>query len=396
MNTPAAPEARPVAYVITSLSMGGAQKVLLGLLDSDLRTGYPPLVISLLKVPGLEAAFHALEVELIYIELNHPWQALGNIRYALQRLKQQDVRLIYSMMHHANLFAVLLRSLLPGTTRQMGRMAQKPALVWGLHDTPLKHLYTRWTHRLLLWLTCRLSSIPAAIVLVSARSRERYLQLGYPAGSLQLVPNGVLVPAQNEEHSRLARETIRAELGLPAYSQLLGSLTRDVPEKDIPGMLAAFAQAVDQHPALHLLLAGEGMDTTNPVLTQLIERYHLQGRVHLLGLRQDAQTLIRALDVATLSSRSEAFPLFIAEAMALGIPCVATDVGDIALLLGGHGGLVPAGDPTALANSWLAMLALTASDRATLVGAARQRVLAEFSHEKVIQQHAALFSTLLQ
>lgn len=375
----------PVAYVITSLSMGGAQKVLLGLLASGLSQRYPPLVISLRHTPGLEAAFRGLGVEPFYVGLEQPWRVLGNIRRLLALLKAHDVRLLYSLMHHANLFAVLLRYLL-GKPR--------PALVWSLHDTPVKNLYTRWSHRFFLWLTCRLSHIPERIVLVSERSRARYLELGYPAASTTLIPNGVDVPTLEPDRIIANRHAVRTELGLSPASLLVGSLTRAVPEKDLPCMLEAFALLAPDMPNLHLLLAGEGVDAENSDLVQQVNQHGLAGRVHLLGVRSDAKRLIRALDVATLSSRSEAFPLFIAEAMALGIPCVATDVGDIAHLLGGHGLLVPAGDAAPLATAWRQVLHWSSSQRSAWVNAAWERVNSQFSLQQMVKRHAALFAEL--
>lgn len=374
-----------VAYVITSLTMGGAQKVLLGLLANPSSTTHPPLVISLLKTEDLQPAFTKLGVEVFYLELESPHLIFKKIYELKQLLAEREIKILYSFLHHANLFALLLAAL---------SSKPRPAVIWGLHDTPLKKLYTRWQHRALFWLGVRLSRVPYKIILVSERSRQRYLEVGYPASRMELIPNGVAVTALQAEPIRLARQALRAELGLDADAVLIGSLTRAVPEKALPVMLDAFAQ-LTAHQTAHLVLAGEGVDQHNPELQAQITHLGLQDRVHTLGIRHDAQDLIRAFDLATLSSRSEAFPLFLVEAMALGTPCVATDVGDIALILGDKKLLVPVNDSNSLAAAWLQALAWSATEKQDHVQAAWQHIQVNFSLERMQQHHLAVFTEVI-
>lgn len=375
-----------VAYIITSLAMGGAQKVLLGLLESPQLPLKSTLVISLLKTQGLQESFARLGVEVFYLELEKPQYILKKIFELRKLLAERKIKLIYSFLHHANLFAVLIAML---------SIKPAPKLIWGLHDTPLKHLYTRWQHRALFWLSIRLSGIPQKIILVSERSRQRYLEIGYPASSMQLIPNGVLVQPLNLQQIESDRLAVRAELGLNPAAILIGSLTRAVPEKDLPLMLLAFASFSQQCEA-HLVLVGEGVDTQNTELQAQINALGLQGRVHYLGIRQDAARLIRAFDIASLSSRSEALPLFLVEAMALGVPCVATNVGDIPLVLAGQGELVAAGDSTALAAAWQKVLAYSAAQRQQKIELAWQHIQTHFSQERMQEQHLAVFAELIQ
>lgn len=374
-----------VAYIITSLAVGGAQKVLLGLLTNPQLTIKPPLVISLLKTEGLQQEFLNLGVEIFYLDLKKPSLIFKKIYELKQIINKRQIKILYSFLHHANLFAILLAGI---------SSKPKPAVIWGLHDTPLKNLYTRWQHRALFWLGIHLSHIPHKIILVSARSRRRYLEVGYPASSMELIPNGVPVMALQAEQTALDRQALRTELGLASDAILIGSLTRAVPEKALPVMLAAFAQLNPSHNT-HLVLVGEGVDTQNTELQAQIASLGLQDRVHTLGIRHDSPSLIRAFDLASLSSRSEAFPLFLVEAMALGIPCVSTDVGDIALIFGGKGLLVPVGDSQGLANAWRQTLAWSEAERQVQVQAAWQHIQANFSLERMQQHHLNVFAEVI-
>lgn len=375
-----------VAYVITSLAMGGAQKVLLGLLANQQLKANPPLVVSLLKTEGLQSAFDATGAEVFYLELEKPQLIFKKIFQLRQLLAKRQVKILYGFLHHANLFALCMASL---------SSKPRPIVIWGLHDTPLKGLYTRWQHRLLFGLTVCLAHLPHKIILVSERSRKRYLEVGYPAKNMQLIPNGVLVQPVDFEQTNADRQAVRAELGLGSDALLIGSLTRSVPEKDLPLMLRAFAQLVDRQ-AAYLVLVGEGVDAKNTELRAQITSLGLEERVYTLGIRQDAPRLIRAFDIATLSSRSEALPLFLVEAMALGVPCVATDVGDIGLVLGGQGELVATGDSQALASAWQKVLGYSAAEKQLKIQAAWQHIHVNFSRERMQQQHLTVFSELLQ
>lgn len=375
----------PSAFVITSLSMGGAQKVLLQLLDSKLSADFPPVcVIVLRRVIDLEAQFVRLNIPLIYLELERPWRTPGRLIEAVRLLKAHKVCILYSVMHHANLCAVLLRFFVGKHLR----------VVWSLHDTPLEGLYTRWDHRFLFWLTVKFSTIPERIVLVSARSRRRYIEQKYPLKQLHLIPNGVAIRLNSRAQITAIRGEVRAELGLSPNAILVGSLTRYVVEKDIPCMLRAFKRFCANEPDAFLLLAGEGMTADNAELAELLFGLGLDRRVLLLGVRSDAPRLLSAMDIATLSSRSEAMPLFIAEAMAAGVPCVASEVGDIPQLLGEAGYLVPPENPQALATGWHKVLALSGAERWHMVTTARERIRTEFGVERMVARHRDLFGAI--
>ncbi|MEZ5450683.1 MAG: glycosyltransferase [Thiolinea sp.] len=381
-----------IAYVITSLAMGGAQRVLLQLLESELGRRYPACVIVLTEVPGLEERFAALGVPIWQLALNRPWRTPAALWRIAGFCRRTQPALVYSLMPHANLLAALAQPLaaLSGWRFQ---------LIWSMHNTPERQLYRRWDHRLLMRLMARLAKRPARIIMVAARSRRRYLEQGYPLSRCTLIPNGVTADIPERELATRVgadRCSVRAELGLDKEAILIGSLSRYVPEKDIPCLLQAFARLQAQQPAVWLLLAGEGLEDNNAGLLAQLEEYGVAERTLLLGVRQDAARLMRALDVATLASRSEAFPLFIAEAMLNRVPCAATDAGDIELLLGGLGQVTPVGDAVALAESWQALLDLPGVERWKQVQAARQRVLRYFSTQRMVERHAAVYAELLQ
>lgn len=381
--------AKSVVYVITSLAMGGAQHVLLQLLQGR-PAGYQPLcVVSLRREPGVEEKVRALGIEVFHLELNKPWLLPRNLFRLWRYLRNHQVDLLFSIMPHANLFAALLKLLSGGRWR----------LIWSLHNTPQAGLYPRWDHRFLLWLSYKaVKKFPEKVVVVSKRSRDRYVELGYSPEKLVLIQNGVAVAEISTEQRQYCRRQIREMLGLERHTVLIGSLTRYVPAKNIPLMLATFKLFLDQclgkkTTPIYLLLAGENMTGDNAELQDLLKQHQLTEHVLLLGIRNDAPQLIQALDIATLSSLSEAFPLFMIEAMAAGVLCVATDVGDIAELFGGTGFLVEPDSADALSDAWQRALSLPVTERENRQKAARQQVVQRFSMQQMINAHTAVFNS---
>jgi glycosyltransferase involved in cell wall biosynthesis len=144
-------------------------------------------------------------------------------------------------------------------------------------------------------------------------------------------------------------------------------------------------------------LAGNGVEPSNLSFRDYLDRDELQGRLHLLGQRDDISSLTAALDIASSSSSfGEGFSNTIAEAMSCGIPCVVTDVGDSAYLVDKTGIVVPPMNPQALADGWQQMIALGVEGRNTLGAAARQRIQQNFQQDEITRQYERLYESLYE
>jgi glycosyltransferase involved in cell wall biosynthesis len=129
----------------------------------------------------------------------------------------------------------------------------------------------------------------------------------------------------------------------------------------------------------------------------IVRGHGLQTHVLLMGLRRDVHRVLNAFDIHALSSAfGEGFPNVLGEAMATGVPCVVTDIGDSAMIVGDTGVAVPVRDPSALANGWRRLLDLSAEEFAALRVRARQRVETEFSLAASVRQYAALYEACAQ
>jgi glycosyltransferase involved in cell wall biosynthesis len=165
--------------------------------------------------------------------------------------------------------------------------------------------------------------------------------------------------------------------------------------KDHYNFIQAAAILLKSLPEAHFLLCGGGVTLENSELVDWIKAANLQERCHLLGHRDDIPRLMAALDIVSLSSSGgEGFPNVIGEAMACGVPCVVTDVGDAALIVGETGVVVPRKDPQALAAGWhKLLLELTREEWVQLGLAARQRVTEQYSLKLITQQYQHIYTS---
>jgi glycosyltransferase involved in cell wall biosynthesis len=191
-----------------------------------------------------------------------------------------------------------------------------------------------------------------------------------------------------------ARLALRQELRLNPDALLIGLAARFDPTKDHDNFLRAAAILAHAFPNVGFVLCGANIDAHNVALVQQIASLGLTQRCYLLGRRPDMPGIHAAMDLATSSSLSEAFPLAIGEAMACGVPCVATDVGDSALIVGPTGRIVPPREPAALAAAWSGLLAAGPTARQRLGRDARRRIEDMFELGTITRRYEALYESI--
>ena len=228
----------------------------------------------------------------------------------------------------------------------------------------------------------------ARVIAVSDAIRRRLIERdGVPPAKITLLPNSV--PP--------ARHTHGDALPLPAdlsEGPLVGVVARLQPEKGVASFLKAAARVAEEVPAATFVVVGDG--PLRKELFGLAEELGVQDRVLFLGFRPDAQALLELMDVVAVPSVSEGTPLVVLEAMAAGVPVVASSVGGIPgqIRPGREGILVPPGDSGALGDALVALL--RDPERARRMGrAGRLRAENEFSHENMVRRVEGIYRDAL-
>lgn len=376
--------ARPirVCHVITGLGAGGAEIMLRNLLSATDRSRFDPVVVSLLAEGAIAGSIRALGVPVHSLGMRGAYDVPLAVLRLVRLLRRLRPHVLQGWMSHGNLLAGIA-----------GRLAGRVPVAWSIHqvnvDARSNSRATTAAIRLGGLLSGRLAE---RVVYCAETARRAHLGAGYDAGRALVIPNGFDVGAFRPDPA--ARAAVRAELGIAEDTVVVGLVARWDPLKDHENFVAAAGRLGALRPDVRFVLAGLNVDAGNDALAGMIAAAGIADRCHLLGIRRDVPRVLCALDVAALSSRSEAFPVVVGEAMACGTPCVATDVGDTAVLVGDTGRVVPPRDPAALADALARVVELPAAERAELGRRARQRVVDAFSLAAVAARYGELHAAL--
>lgn len=349
-----------VTHVITGLERGGAETLLVRALESIPEGEVASDVISLTGRGVYADAIEALGFEVRHLGMHsipRPWE----LRRLRKELAERDPDLIQTWLLHANVIAGL-------PAARLGL-----PVVWGVHVSEIEKSRFGARAALVGRAERRLSAtVPDLIIACSQRSEEAMLAAGYRADRIVTIPNGFDLDRFSPDRS--ARDEVRRDLGIDNSAQVVGHVARLHPLKDHRAMLEAAGRALERVPEAIFVLCGEGVEPGAPEIADVAKR--LGDRARLLGDRSDVARIYAACDLFVSSSLSEALPLAVGEAMASGVPVVATDVGDSAELVGDTGMIVPPGSPSELATAIVASLDLP-SERLDEQGAAARRRIHE-------------------
>ena len=369
-----------VLHIITDLGQGGAEAVLYRLVTVT-ADGFKHEVVSLHDEGVYAQPLRARGVNVTALGMPRGSLTIAALR-RLQRLiaaYQPDV--IQSRLDHANLVGGIV-----------ARFAGAPPVVWAVHSTEMGPLRSSWKTRVVRRCCAQLSSaIPSSIVSDAHSGAKLHEKIGFSAAKLIVVPNGVDPTVFQPD--RAARERIRKTWRIARDETLIGCVARWHPIKDHENLVRAVRQLADRGHRFRCALVGQGMESQNPELTRLIERWGVADRMILAGPTNEVPSVMNALDLHVLPSRSESLPLAVLEAMACGIPCAVTDVGDARDMVGETGWVAPPQDFVRLGDAIETWLTDSRPDaREERARMCRTRVIREFSLSRMGKEYAALWT----
>ncbi len=373
-----------ILHISTSLGMGGAENSLYNLLKNTDRSEFDVQVLSLGSDRPVGDQIRSLGIPVTSLGMRPSIPDPLAFARLVRILRAVKPDLVQSWLYHADLMAALA-----------ARLAGNPPVVWGVHYVPGNLSELKKLTRLIIHSNALLSRVfPTRIVCDAEAARQSHARIGYRQERMVVIPNGFDLDTFHPDPD--AHQKVCAELGLSADALLVGMAARFHPDKDHRNFIRAAAVLHGPMPDVHFLLWGRYMDRENISLVKWIEAEKLRDVIHLLGFRDDTPTLTAALDVATLSSSGEAFPLALGEAMACGVPCAATDVGDIAGMIGDVGRVVPPRDPLALAQAWLELLRMPIGERRRLGKSARRKVMEHYEIRQTAAKYARLYRDIIK
>ncbi|HEX9780149.1 MAG TPA: glycosyltransferase [bacterium] len=298
----------------------------------------------------------------------------------IARAMEPDV--IQTWLYHADLagFAV-------------ARLVRGPALVWNLRCSDMRLSEGSLLTRLIVAANARLSRRVDAIVVNSHRGKAVHAKMGYETARMRVIPNGFDTDAFRPDPD--AGAALRDWLGWPESAAIVGIVARWHPMKGHGVFFRAVAEAARLMPGLHVVAIGAGLEDENRALRAMLPGGEWRSRLALLGERGDVGALMAGMDVlCSASTYGEGCPNAVGEAMACGVPCIVSDVGDAPALVGQTGLVVPAGQIAPLSAAIAHVVRMNPAARSGLGEAARARIIEHFSIAQITAQYEALYTEL--
>lgn len=295
---------------------------------------------------------------------------LPGLRPLWRVLRDERIDVVHAHMYGSNVWGTVL-----------ARAAGVPVAIAHEHSWPYEG------SRLRPHVDSAIGRCADAFVAVSEADAELMVEVeNVPRAKIRVIPSAWTprtIPGDGD---------LRAELGIPAGAPAVGTVAVLRKVKRLELLVEAFARVLQDVPDAWLVIAGEGPD--RPVIEAAIERFGVGARTVMPGMREDVDTVWRALDVGAMSSDREGTPMAALEALAYGVPMVAPAVGGIPEIFAGGGGvLVPRHDVAALAHEIAALL--TDPQRRREIGARGRARSDDYRAERQVERCVALYRELL-
>jgi len=373
-------------HIISDLSINGAQKALYNLLIGGLADNFNNIIVCLLNKGLYGFLIQNLNIPVEEIRIKKSMLKLQNLIQFQSIIKKYQPDLIQGWMYHGNLAANIAGYII---------RKSKPIVVWNVRHSLYSLTNEKFLTKLIIKISKWFSYKVDTIIYNSQVSRRQHESFGFSKKFSLIIPNGfdtnIFRPDLNQ------KKIMRKQLGIPEKALVVGHVARFHPMKDHFNFLKAAVKVIQNfnRNKVYFLLIGRGVTIQNPVFSKNIPN-ELINRFYLMGERDDIPKLMQTMDIFCLSSKwGEGFPNVVGEAMASGIPCVVTDVGDCAYIVGDTGIIVPPSNSEALAQGLLKMLNKSEEERKALGKAARIRIKNYFSLEKVVKTYEKLYINLI-
>ena len=377
-----------IGFVINSLATGGAQMMLYKLLSGIDRQRFAPEVLTLSGTSqvrrSLEARFAKIDVPVRVFDMEGGFSRLVAFAQMIGYMRGH-LDLVQTWMYHADLIGGLA-----------ARFAGGIPVIWNIRHSDLRAGVDKRGTLAVARICARLSRfLPMAIVCCAHQALNSHAAMGYDRARMKVIPNGFDLEVFKADAQ--LRRTGRQALGIDAQVPVIGLVGRYHRQKGHCEFFRAASLLSRAYPRAVFVLCGDGVTWENEELSAMVDTYGLRPNVRLLGRHDDMPGLLPVFDIATSASIcGEGFSNTVGEAMACGVPCVVTDVGDSALVVADAGVVVAPQDAEALVQGWQRLLALDAGDRDKWSQRARARLEEHFSLPAIVAQYEDLFCEVLE
>lgn len=326
-----------IVHIITTLGDGGAERTLFNISkNSQLQS---QVIVSLLDQGKYGELLSKLGVKVYYLKMKPNIFFIFKIFSLMKILYYEKPDIVQTWMYHADFFGSIA-SILIGIKN----------IFWNIRHSELQKNHSNRKTIYIIKILTKLSWwVPKKIIVNSKRSIKVHKKLGYCSKKFLYIPNGYDLSKLKPTNKKFF--SIRKRLKIKKNKYLIGLVGRYNLAKDHFNLLNALYLLKNQKIDFFCVLGGKGINYKNNNLVTIIEKLELKNHIKLMGVQTDIPSFMSELDLHILSSNSESFPNVVAEAMACETPCVVTEVGDAAYIVGKTGWVVPPENPLILAKT---------------------------------------------
>ena len=359
-------------FIIRSLDWyGGAQRQLVNLANGLSRAGHNVIVVTYYPDVPLECELKEAGVDVRSLAKRSRWDLLRPIVRFVRLVRKSQPAVLHGYLSTANILTVIAKVCCPPLK-----------VVWGLRSSNMHLDEYDWLHKLSFVIERVLSRFADLLIVNSYAGRSHYEASGFPVDKMILIHNGIDTGRfrPDKEEGR----AVRSQWGIHEKDRVVCLPGRLDPMKDHATFLKAAALVCQGRTDVRFVCVGQGPDDYKHALQALAKREGVADRIMWVGCFYNMRPVYNACDVVVSSSVwGEGFPNVLAEAIACGIPCVATDVGDSSFLFAATAGkLVPPGDPASLAQ---AIEAVLESDGAYQPAILHEQIVRSFGREQLVR-----------
>jgi len=364
-----------IFLLIRSLDVGGAERQIVTLANALAGRGHE-VELGVFYSGGALTREVDGRVTLIDFRKSGRWDVIPFMHRVAKHIRESHPDVIYTFLGTANAVCALLKPFL-----------RKTPLVWSILASNMNLDQFGFLHQLHFKVECLLSRVPDRIIANSHAGKEHVAAHGFPRERIAVIPNGV--------------EMDRFKPGLPPDTEIkrpgqrsVGMVARLDPMKDHETFIRAAALVAKEMEDVRFYCIGHAPKERRIPFEQLARELNISEKLNWVEARPDMPTVYNSLDVNCLASFGEGTPNVLIEAMACGTPCVASDVGDAAIILGDCGEIVPVGDHEAMGKA-IARRLKGSLDEQNIPRLCRERVKGEFSLETHLNKTEDAFQEII-
>ncbi len=337
------------------------------------------VVVSMLDENVLGSKIAALGIPVYALHMGRGRPNPLAIMKLVHILRREKPDILQTWLYHADLLGLFC-----------GRLVGITRVIWNVRSSFLDIRASSTRSAIVLRMLSVLSRFATVVVANSKAGKDFHRAIGYRPARWDVIPNGFDLTTYRTDSA--ARIQFRKTIGLDDDAILIGMIASYDPIKDHANYLSAARLLLNIYPTVAVVFVGRGLDSNNVELMDAIKGKQLGQVIHLLGERDDIPSIMASLDILVSSSRGEGFSNAIGEAMACGVPCAVTDVGDSRWIVGNSGYVVPPQDPAALAHALQSLIKMGRKDRGALGLKARRRIEEEFDIAAVVDRYEQLYA----